>query len=158
MNILEETINLEESLQTRIILGLIIFIVIYAVLRQTNILSGNKPVVGIISLVMAILAVRNMSASVIEKIGISSRALGIFFIYLAILLTIIIVVHRKDTTSIIRRAIIFLYAVSFGFVFYQQYNFLTENGKILSWIIAGATILIILLDKYIHKWVRYRFN
>ncbi|MBS3083248.1 hypothetical protein J4423_00420 [Candidatus Pacearchaeota archaeon] len=158
MNIFDELINLDETLQIRIIFLLIIFVAIYAILRQMKMLQWSNSIKGIISLVIAIVAARSISETAIQNMGISSKFLGIFLIYIAIMLVITYLIHRKNTTSLIRKFLIILFAGSFAFVFYDQYYNLSEQGKLMNWILAGLTLLLIFFDNSIHKWVRYKKN
>ena len=132
---------------TLILILLMIFIIVFAILKKVNLFEENKAIPGILALVVSLISVWYLSQNQILLILSSYNILGFFIVFLLPYVLIFLFLHKTKTTSPIRKTIWVIFGGIFVYVWYKNNN----PDNILFW---GSVILIlgaIFLDESLHR-------
>jgi hypothetical protein len=142
----------DEFLFVKILLFALVFIVVYTVLKNNEILSSDKTLNWIIAVAVSIMSVRYLPDNFIQLIMLQYGVLAVAITVFIPMMIYFFFVHQSGIGPFGRRLAWIVYLVSF----FALWFFRREEIGAANWIYymaIGFTVLSIMFDKTIHEYL-----
>jgi hypothetical protein len=145
----------DEYIFARIILLIIIFIIVYTVLKESLLKNyandKGKPVIYIISVAISILSIRYLPDNLIEAILLPYKALGVGLSVFLPLAIFFFFIHNSGMGYLGRRIGWIIFGTSFIALWWSRYDYI-ESANWIYWAGIGFIIIEFLFDRRIHSY------
>jgi len=148
--------QIEDFLFAKILVSLLIFMIVYTVLKRNNILTHDNKIHIVIALAVTFLAVRFIPDS--EFMNAILLPYGVLGISLTVLLPFIIYfffVHQSNIGPFGRRVAWVLFGIIFLVIWAMRRAELSDIGEYIYWAGIGFVLISLIFDKSIHRYFGY---
>jgi len=147
LNEVIQSLSIYQKEITIVLLFLIIFIIVFAVLKKIKLFEENGAVPGILSIVVSLLSVWYLSEKQILNIIYSYNVLGFFITFLLPYALIFLFLHKSKTTSVLRKSVWVIFGCIFIYIWYKNNN----SIDIFFWGSIALILGAIFLDESLHR-------
>lgn len=142
-----------EFLFAKSLLGILLFVIVFTVIKKVPVFKGNKTVSLIIALVVAILAVRFISENdLVNGILLPYGTLGVALTTLLPFLIFFYFVHEGQMGPIGRRALWLVFGIIFIIVFGYKFENISDISKYIYIFTLMGMIIAFIFDRGIHQY------
>jgi len=142
----------QDIFYVKVLLFILLYVIIQTAVRAVPRLGEQKGVVIVVSFIVAVLAVKWMSDSLVTTILMPYGALGIALATMLPFLIFFYFVHATKMAGAGRRMAWIFFALSFILVFWKRYTDIDETGRYFYYAVGVLIVLALIFDKGIHQY------
>lgn len=143
----------EEIFFLRILLFLLLFFVINFGVKHVPVFKHNEGMAFLIAATISIISIRFMSKTqLIYGVLLPYGAMGYAFFTLVPGVLFFYMIHWANLGSMGRRMCWIVYAAAYAGITYYQWENLGEAAQLIFWIMAIAIIILIFMDRGVHRY------
>ena len=141
----------------RVLLFLLFFILIFVALRKVPSLRANRVVVVIVSLIISLFAARYISEEMISRYILSQYTmLGLIFLVGGPFIILFFIANGTNMGGAGRKILWGVYGIMYAVVWFDRFRGGLGNGRVILIIGAALIIFMIVFDKAVAKYFRWR--